>query len=270
MENPDKNESAEEINIQDSTLNKVQIGQASGDLNQAARDIINNVTTFMLFNSDTNGWSEEKLDELSRLKESLENEFQEKLKDITNVVIELRAQVEDKLSTKSQKDEATIFNLLDRLQSLVGYEGEINSIHKDLEIHKRAALWLHSNAAIIAHKVTNTIFSKRTLPELRESYSGKRDLLSGEITKHFRSDLQLSLAWICAYIDSGTYPREFDKSLSGEFYLELKTQIYKEAFNIITHDLLDPDVSGLTVDEAEVIASYINRFLIRKELMAWF
>ena len=55
------------INIKGSRLNDTQIGQtSSGEIHQAARDIVNNAITLTLFSSGEESWSQEKLDKVGK------------------------------------------------------------------------------------------------------------------------------------------------------------------------------------------------------------
>lgn len=156
------------INIKGSRLNDTQIGQtSSGEIHQAARDIVNNAITLTLFSSGEESWSQEKLDKVGKLKESLEKEFSKRLVSVASLVSELRIHVEQQLSTKSQKDKDTILNLINELQSLVGHENAVILIKEEIDLYKQASSWLSNNISILSHEVTNRIFSRNEFPRLR-------------------------------------------------------------------------------------------------------
>ena len=257
-----------EVAVQNSQLQDTQIGQTgSGDLTQVAGNLIN-ITAQMLDSSAEESWSREKFDRFNSLKTSFEKEFRDKLENVAMIASELRVQIQEKLSTNSPKDKDTILRLLNELQSAIGHEYAIESIKDELKLYVEASSWLSENMSILAHDITNKVFTQKKFRKTERNRKREQLSTSERLRENFRKDIELYLKWISAYMSSGkTPPKKYDRSLFFEtLNLDFISEIYKEAFRAINYELIDPDVSGLDIDVANIIASYINRFLIERNL----
>jgi hypothetical protein len=264
---PSENPSADQnFQLEGISAEKVYAGGQAGENlsqvvdNQIAGNFTQNFHGNRAQNEDT--WTKEQLLQFQQQEDILRAEFQKDLDHAKSLLKEIRRKLEERLDIKPLKEKYELLKLIDELQSLLRHEITLESIENDSVFEHEATIWLIKNKSYIEQYVVSKIFSKKLLfTHLRKKRHGHLSI--DELRERFRNDVSHYMYWIKSYLQAGRTPVNFNKKL---VYLDFVSDIYREAFVYITDELLDPDVSELSIDAAETIASYINQFLIRRNL----
>lgn len=265
---------SQELGIKGSRVENTEISQAGRDSYKAD----GNITTAQYLQKNyyiqkvISSGSKNKgdLETLKELEQAVKSKYSEKFIQVAGIVSELREQIEKQLSMlpDSYQDEA--LKLLDDLETIVGDENDIDDMREELEIYRRASNWLYgkvnhliniASAEIFSGKYQYLLKSRKTLlgiPKIRE-----RAIHSTAVQDRFSNDLNAYLGWILSYMPNGSNPNNFNSSF---VYLDFEDAVYKQAFEIIKDAGIEPEISGLSVDEASIIARYINKFIIDRVL----
>lgn len=242
-------------------------GQSKGSLHQiAGNKIKGNLTQNFYAPGVQEGktWSKDQLKQFQEREELLRAQFQEKLDYAKNLIEEIRRKIERQLNIKPETQKREILTKISELQALLYQEESIiEELEKEEASHYRAAAWLRENLTFIAEFTTSKVFSTETLP-LPKGIEGS--LSRGQVRLRFAADMLTYMRWITLYIPDGMDPKNIQKDPLDPVNLDLPREIYKKAFEHIKHDLLPPEVSGLPSEAANIIANYINLFLIDRDI----
>ena len=247
------------LDVSKSDLTNSPIGQAEGNVNQANRDIN------YFINSIQSDSSEDLIDKIRKFEESLQLELKEKLDKAALLVNDLRACIEDQLTDGRPKEGSTILRLLDELQSILGKQSSLELISEDLEFCQEGGIWLQKNQRRLARLAKNHIFSSNGSSFLLREASS--NLSFHELESRFVEDLETYIAWISIYLKIGAKPKSRDFQ-DGIFrvHLDLPESAYKNAFELLNIDFIDPSVSRLSSGAANCTAAYFNGFIVDRDL----
>lgn len=265
---------SQDLGIKDSHITNTDISQAGRDSYKADGNITkaqylqqNYYVQKVISSSSKNKGDLETIKELER---AVEYKYSEKFSQVASIVSELRAQVENQLSALPEKYQDESIKLLDDLQSIVGDELDLDEIRKELLIYRKASNWLYENVDILIDTASEKIFSGkyRHLLKPRKSFLGiqkitDRDIHTIEVKDRFSNDLNAYIGWILSYMPNGSNPKGFNSSF---VCLDFEDNVYKQAFEIMKDDEIAPEKSNIPIDEARIIARYINKFIIDRNL----
>ena len=238
------------MNIGDSSLSDNQIGgQAGHDVNQAGRDlfVVNQEArknAFLLLRSQ---------------EDRLTAQFREEFERISSLISELREQIESQLMAIVPESKEKIRDLLSQLQRLADHNSTLRSIDDDHSSCLYAAGWLSSQK----HNLVRYAVSKTFAPGVAiEPFQSSRLSNIHELEERFAMDVAIYLDWLLNYLRSGLLPKDFDKAWVN---LDFPRAVYKDVFSSIVTDLLDPEAISLNLESTEMLATYIDRFLIKED-----
>ncbi|MEM8640654.1 MAG: pentapeptide repeat-containing protein [Cyanobacteria bacterium P01_G01_bin.54] len=136
------------------------------------------------------------------------------------------------------------------------------------EESRQGSLWISENIYFLSETATESLFETGIRDALvfrenkKDDFRGKK-LNSTELKRRFANDLVSYLTWIAKHMLTGLIPKGLD---DVKVFLDFENKAYIKAFDIMKVELIDPKVSGLSVDAANMTASYINRFIIDQAL----
>lgn len=254
-QNPDQN-----IGISGGDLDNVQLGgQAGNDIYQAGGHVIKDST--LILNSISEDVTRQKvLSLLKQREDSLKTDFQEILKHVGKLISELRQVLESQLQAMPPESSERISRLVEEIKQITNYQFAIESIEDDLDSCFEAADWLRENIKEISVFTASSMFHRSGFLV----YLKTPNLSRGDVEKRFESDIRVYLEWIYKYIRDGAEPEnDLDKEDSINF--DFDAEAYREAFIFITDEVIDPRFSKLSDAAANMLASYVNNFLINDD-----
>lgn len=154
----------------------------------------------------------------------------------------------------------TSSEIFQNFQALSKHQQLLDSIGTDLRSCQEASVWLTRNIDKLAYFASEVVSEKNIFSELKQS---EKSLSEESLKARFSSDVASYFTWILLYMREGALPKRMDKA---SLYSDFKKDVYDVAFSKITEDVVDPIISQLPVDAANMLASYINRFIIDEEV----
>lgn len=82
--------------------------------------------------------------------------------------------------------------------------------------------------------------------------------------QHLLQDINVYFVWIGHHLLNGTIPRNFPK---GALSRNFQPTVYQQIFLIVRNEYIAPEKSGLSAEAANRLASYINLYLLERDLM---
>ena len=264
----------QELRIEGSRVENTAISQAGRDSYKAG----GNITTAQYLQNNYyvqkvisyGSKNERDLDTIKELERTVKSQYSEKFIQVSEIVGELRAQIEKQLDMLPESYQDKSLKLLNDLQTIVSDENDIDDIREELKIYRRASNWLYGKVdhliniaavEIFSGKHQHLLKSRRNLlgiPRIRE-----HDIHSIRIQDRFSNDLNAYLGWILSYMPNGSNPKNFNSSFVD---LDFEATVYRKAFEIIKSDGINPEISGLSINEARIISRYINKFIIDRAI----
>lgn len=232
------------------------------DVHSIMHGIQNHAVEFLQSDSSE---EKERIEKIKKFEESLRAEFKEKLDKAALFVNDLSACIKYRLTDGNPKDDATILRLLDELQSILGKESRLKDISEDLEFCYEGGIWLQKNKSHVARCAKGYIFKQQNTSDLLKEAHSK--LTVREIERRFLQDIETYISWISIYLKTGKTPKSKDfKDGIFSVHLDLPQSVYKEAFEALNADVVNPIFSKLSIGAANNAASYFNRFIIDRDL----
>lgn len=265
---------SQDLGIKDSHISNTEISQAGRDSYKAD----GNITTAQYLQQNyyiqkiisSSSKTKGDLETLKELEKAVESKYSEKLRQVALIVSELRTQVENQLAVFPTKYRDETIKLLDDLQSIVVYESDLDKIREESEVYRQAFNWLHNNASHLINISSVKIFSGKYqhLLKPRKNCLGIQkikvsDIHTTRVKIRFSRDLNVYLSWILLYMPNGNNPKGFNSSFVN---LDFEDAVYKEAFEIMKHEGINPRISNISIEEARIIARYVNKFIIDRNL----
>lgn len=234
-------------------------GQAGGDINQVAG---NNVKGDFIQHFYPAG--ESKRDRNKSLFENYEKTktreaaFEQTLARIKELLCELKELIENQIEIQDKKDKEALQQLLDELQEVAGYEDYLSNLAIKEKLFSDAAIWLKDKSFYLVQHASEHVFNQEIPPKRRGIRLFRRQLSEQDLRERFENTIEVYLSWIGRYMfDKGATPRGFRKN---PVKIDFENAVYREAFSVIL-DQIDPEVSSLSEDIANVLSLYITQFL---------
>lgn len=264
--------SSQDLAIKNSNITNTEISQASRDSYKAdgnmttVQSLVKNYYIQKVISSKTKN----DLETLKELERAVESKYSEKFRQVAFIVSELRTQVEKQLAVLPEKYRDETLKLIDDLQSIIGYETALDEIREELAVYQRVSNWLRDNVDHLIDIALVKVFSEEYQHFLkpRKNCLGIQKIKDSniytlKIKSRFSNDLNVYLGWILFYMQNGSNPKDFKSSF---VYLDFEDAVYKQAFKVMKHEVIAPEVSNLSINEARIIARYMNRFIIDRNL----
>jgi hypothetical protein len=246
------------VEANDSTVSDSQMAQAGRDTILTQGNIGK-----LIINGHEDQWSAVDVEQIELIRQEIDYAYKDKLDKIAKIVGELKRRIQYRINNIPADDRSSILSLLSQLEDIAGKEKDIAYAKEMMKEYAVASIWLVNNKENLVQIATARTFSSNLTFKAQKQHSGS--LTTDELRRRFSSDLENYLNWIQTGLIKGEMPEE--KLLDRDFLnLDFDPNIYEGAFDIMTCDLIDPEASRLPIDTAETIASYINRFIIEKEL----
>ena len=248
---------SQDINISGGELHDVDLGgQAGRDIYRANGHVIKD-STFVLNNLSEQTSKQEILSIIRKRENDLKVSFQGTLKKVGKLISELRLLLEDQLQSIPDDSNQRISKLIEEIERLSHYQSTIESIDDELEACYEAADWLRKNRREIADLTTRSMLRKGGFL----AYLKTPGLSVNTMESRFSADIKVYLEWIHKYIRDGVEP-ENDIDKEEDLNFDFASEAYKEAFIFITDEIIDPKFSNLSDISANMLASYVNNYLI--------
>lgn len=191
--------------------------------------------------------------------DKLHTEFRRKLDRVSELIEELKHQIDCQKKFLPAENSKKLIEIVERIQKVTTYETELKSILEDIESCIEAGIWLLHSTDYIANGISSAILEQaKTTNLIDNSYKG--DLSRKELQRRLFHDVKEYLIWIQKYIRDGTTPRnDFARELVN---LDFAEDVYKQGFELIIDEFVNPASSQLSTNAADMLASYINIYLI--------
>ena len=147
--------------------------------------------------------------------------------------------------------------LLEEFKQLGEYENSLKFIDDKMRTSVEASVWLFERRKELVEYVRDNLFGENF-----ELKSFKGLVVSSDQVNQFCQDIDFYLLWIGHHLSLGRNPTIMPK---GIIVLALPTDIYIEAFKLIRNNKASTKF-GLSEEAVTRLRSYINRFLIKREL----
>lgn len=183
--------------------------------------------------------------------------FQDKFNDVVTIVEKLKDQVRHNLEKLPPEELSTRLELLEEFKRLVEYEASLKAIDEKMRASVEASVWLFERRRELVLFVRDNIIGGNS-----ELKSFKGVVVSLEQVNQFCQDIDFYLLWIGQSLAMGQKPTSMPK---GIITLALPTDIYREAFKLIRNNKVSTQY-GLSERAVSMLRSYINRFLIKRQL----
>jgi len=185
--------------------------------------------------------------------------FQDKFNNVVAIVEKLKNQVRQSLDKLRPEEVNARLVLLEEFQRLTEYEASLKSIDNTYKASEEASVWLFERRKELVEYVRDNIIGENL--ELK-SYKGV--IVSTEQVSQFCQDIDFYFLWIGHGLAMGRDPNSTPMP-KGIIILPLPTEIYIEAFKLIRNNKVSINF-GLSEKAVVILRSYINRFLIKRQL----
>lgn len=183
--------------------------------------------------------------------------FQDKFNDVVTIVEKLKDQVLRSLEKLHPEEVSKKLELLEEFKRLVEYEASLKAIDEKMRASEEASIWLFERRKELVLFVRDNIIGENS-----ELNSFKGVVVSSEQVNQFCQDIAFYLLWIGQSLAMGQTPISMPK---GIITLALPTDVYREAFKLIRNNKVSTQY-GLSERAVIMLRSYINRFLIKRQL----
>jgi hypothetical protein len=191
-------------------------------------------------------------DRLKRLEQEVRKNFDA----VRSFVADLEVEV-SKLKKLESLDPTKLIALIEQSRLLEEYKQELDSIDNSMQASEQASFWLEKNRRNLVLYTRDNMFNRDySLRNFANSYTNQQTV------QLFCQDINLYLRWIGHYLHMSMVPQEMPKGVIG--YV-LPSEIYIEAFKLVRNKI-SVKTSGLKAESVTMLRSYINRFLIKRDL----
>jgi hypothetical protein len=185
--------------------------------------------------------------------------FQDKFNEVVAIVEKLKDQVRQSIDKLRPEEVNARLVLLEEFRRLTEYEASLKSIDNTYKASEEASVWLFERRKELVGYARDNVIGENF--ELK-SYKGV--VVSSEQVSQFCQDIDFYLLWIGHGLAMGRDPNSTPMP-KGIIVLPIPTDIYIEAFKVIRNNKVSAKF-GLSEKAVTVLRSYINRFLIKRQL----
>jgi hypothetical protein len=185
--------------------------------------------------------------------------FQDKFNEVVAIVEKLKDQVRQSIDKLRPEEVNARLVLLEEFRRLTEYEASLKSIDNTYKASEEASVWLFERRKELVGYARDNVIGENF--ELK-SYKGV--VVSSEQVSQFCQDIDFYLLWIGHGLAMGGDPNSTPMP-KGIIVLPIPTDIYIEAFKVIRNNKVSAKF-GLSEKAVTVLRSYINRFLIKRQL----
>ncbi|MEM9814800.1 MAG: hypothetical protein AAF827_00065 [Cyanobacteria bacterium P01_D01_bin.6] len=187
----------------------------------------------------------------------LEEDFRSKFRSISALIDDLEISLKRTIDELQPEELARRVDILEEYKRISEYKEELESIDEDSQACEEASRWLDRNRKqLIGYVVENIFDDKYSLKRFKEVQ------VSAEAAKLFCQDIDSYFRWLGHYLRMGITPEDMPR---GVISLALPSQIYMEAFKLVRNDKVSMNC-GLSGRAITMLTSYINKFLIKRDL----
>lgn len=179
---------------------------------------------------------------------------------LSTVIEELQKSTEDRLSNiPEQANDTDRQDLLKDLDDLRDYQRRLSTIQTRHRDCLEAGSWLSKKREPLIRQVINDVKHNLVKTKIGQYLSNPT------FVRQFFDDIDVYIRWIGHHLVNGTEPEDFPKGLIS---LIVPSEIYRQVFLEIRNNHIAPSKSGLSTDAANMLASYINIYLLERDITA--
>lgn len=193
---------------------------------------------------------------LAKNADYLEEAMNKKLSRVASLVNQLREQLSLQLEIFPSQEKRKVLGLIEKLEDISKFQYTLDEIEERKALCLKASAWILLNIENIQEYLGSAFLDEYQF-NVRKPVEG---ISSEHVRKRFCNDIEVCLKWLIQYIQTASVPKkDFPDAL---FYGDVERDLYSQAFKVIINDFINPEKSKLDEEEANILASYINRFLI--------
>lgn len=187
-------------------------------------------------------------------------ELQSRFSQLSTIINELQESTEERLNNLTeQNDKQEKSHLLKELDDLRDYQQRLSTIQRRHQDCLEAGTWLSNNRISLVQQIVSHMQHHFRPNDFAENSFNKIS------TDQFADDIDVYIRWIGHHLINGTEPDDFPKGL---LHLSLPINLYRETFLILRDHYIAPSASGLSAHAANMLASYINLYLLKRDITA--